>query len=373
MCIKQSVKTAEKEQVNSNKNFHIHQLCAREVAEMSEDDCFHFFVGIRWPDGVCCPRCQNKKLCFRADRKQWLCRNKACKYYFTLTSGTFLNSLKLRYKDILFGIALICAEKDSGSSSMLARNMGIDEDTALDFRHRINNALKNDTFELVENHLVAKNKLTGDIQMDATGIHPRFRRPNLHYIEKTDEYKANKKANRAKNSHCLIAIHSEELKRTMTLVVDAENQQTATQMALNCVEKGSHIFTDCHAAYNLLSENGFEHTKVNHQFCFKDKKGNHTNYVESTFARIKGFRRSMLHFSKQHIQGYACYFDFHYCKATVGEKMQEISRVLFATDEHRDKFQTQTQAQAMPTPKIKEQPKAKLLVLAKGAELEKVA
>lgn len=370
MCIKQRVKKHEKEQINFYKAFSLNKLCAMEVADMSEYDCFHFFVGIRWPDGVCCPRCQNNHLSFRDNRKQWRCLNKECRYEFSVKSGTILHSLKLNYKKILFGIALIAAEKDCGSSCMLARNMGINEDTALDFRHRINDAFLNDVFDITPDGLVAKNKLTGNCQMDATGIHPHFRRPNLHYIEKTDEYKANKKANRAKNSHCLIAIHSEELKRTMTLVVDAENQQTATQMALNCVEKGSHIFTDCHAAYNLLSENGFEHTKVNHQFCFKDTKGNHTNYVESTFARIKGFRRSMLHFSKQHIQGYACYFDFHssHCKATVGEKMQEISRVLFAKREpDSQKCQQQKQQMQMPAPK------AKILVFVNKVELEQAA
>jgi transposase-like protein len=85
----------------------------------------------RWPNGIACPRCQDKKVQKIATRQTWRCRG--CGRQFSAKTGTtFENShlpLSLWLKAIEFGAQI--------STHELARALGITQKTAWYMKHRL--------------------------------------------------------------------------------------------------------------------------------------------------------------------------------------------------------------------------------------------
>ena len=56
---------------------------------------------------------------------------------------------------------------------------------------------------------------------------------------------------------------------------------------------GNTIMSDCWKAYNCLTDEGFEHLRVNHSVNFKDPDtGAYTNFIEGTWSAVKRSLRS---------------------------------------------------------------------------------
>ena len=55
-----------------------------------------------------------------------------------------------------------------------------------------------------------------------------------------------------------------------------------------CIAEGTTIMSDCWATYNCLSDEGFQHLKVNHTYNFVDPKTMaHTQNIENLWWQIK--------------------------------------------------------------------------------------
>lgn len=307
---------------------HVLPRSAFDVGNMSEQECQHYVEHLLFAGDVFCPYCQSTKISLRKN-KNWRCND--CRKEFSLKSGTILHGYKLSYKQILFGVALICAEGHSGTTQTLSNNMGVDYDTALKFRHAVNFALMFDMYDVTDGEIKPKIKLSGETQMDATGIHPRPRRLNYRKDEKTEVYKQYKKKLKKEKSFCIMGIISKTEKRQFSYLVEGERQKCVKDVVLKSVEQGSVITTDSAKAYVKLPQLGFEHNVINHSVCFVDSNGVNTNAAENMFARIKGFRQSMKHFSKDHIQAYLSYFDFKAnCQCLpMAEKIGLMAKCLF--------------------------------------------
>lgn len=59
----------------------------------TERMCRERLAGVRWPDGVTCPRCRDKNVSSLETRKTYVCRN--CRYHFTVLTRSLLQSSKL--------------------------------------------------------------------------------------------------------------------------------------------------------------------------------------------------------------------------------------------------------------------------------------
>ena len=64
---------------------------------------------VRWPEGVCCPRCESKNVDRIKDRPQFVCY--ACQYQFSVTSGTIFNDTHLPLWKWFLAIYLITEAK----------------------------------------------------------------------------------------------------------------------------------------------------------------------------------------------------------------------------------------------------------------------
>jgi hypothetical protein len=76
-------------------------MTLKEHLEMflDEDTCKRYLVAKRWPDGVTCPKCGNKKVFHVTHRPfHWVCKAKDCGgrngYRFSVIDGTVFQDTK---------------------------------------------------------------------------------------------------------------------------------------------------------------------------------------------------------------------------------------------------------------------------------------
>ena len=85
--------------VNTINNFTIKMIaedCPKDFQEFldrfkSEDDCWKYLFSIRWPDGFCCPKCNNTKYYLNI-RKEAECSN--CGHQLSITAGTIFHGTR---------------------------------------------------------------------------------------------------------------------------------------------------------------------------------------------------------------------------------------------------------------------------------------
>lgn len=71
-------------------------------------------------------------------------------------------------------------------------------------------------------------------------------------------------------------------------VVPNRSKEVLLEIIRDNVLPGTTIISDCWRAYDCLSDEGFEHLRVNHSMTFKDpESGAHTNSIEGTWSAVK--------------------------------------------------------------------------------------
>ena len=118
-----------------------------------------WFIEQRWPDGIECPECGSKSIQSRPSRKPQPFRCNACRYDFSIKSGTVMHSSKLPLK--AWGLALyLNATSLKGVASMkLHRDLGVTQKTAWHLGHRIRKTWEYDT-----------GRFSGPVEVDETYI-----------------------------------------------------------------------------------------------------------------------------------------------------------------------------------------------------------
>src|ERR1700738_3120854 len=111
------------------------------------ENAFKFFVGIRWPNGVRCPRCNSDKVTFLENAKVWKCRTPHPKQKFSLKVGTILEDSPIGLDKWLPAMWLIANAKNGISSWELHRALRVTQKTAWFMLQRIRLAMQNQSIE----------------------------------------------------------------------------------------------------------------------------------------------------------------------------------------------------------------------------------
>jgi transposase-like protein len=104
-----------------------------------EERCRAYLEGLRWPDGVTCPRCGSDKISRIRTRDQLDCDS--CRYRFSVTAGTIFHGSHLPLWKWFIAVYLIVGPQKGISINQLKRNIGVSYKTAWYLRHRIRAAL----------------------------------------------------------------------------------------------------------------------------------------------------------------------------------------------------------------------------------------
>lgn len=116
---------------------------AREVSPDTELRCRLFLERLRWPHGVRCPRCDDRRrICRIEERAQFECGS--CGYQFSVRAGTILHASHLPLWKWLLAVYLMTSADDI-TAYRLARTLGISYKTAAHLSHAIRSTMEPST------------------------------------------------------------------------------------------------------------------------------------------------------------------------------------------------------------------------------------
>src|SRR5437667_68006 len=133
------------------------------------ENAFQFFVAVRWPNGVRCPRCGSDKVTFLKNARVWKCRTPHPKQKFSAKVGTIFEDSPIGLEKWLPAMWLAANCKNGISSYELHRALGVTQKTAWFMLQRIRLAMQ-------EGGSIVKMK--GRVEADETFIGAKAR--NIH-------------------------------------------------------------------------------------------------------------------------------------------------------------------------------------------------
>jgi transposase-like protein len=110
--------------------------------DRTEDRCRAYLEQLRWPDGVCCPRCESADTSRLEARKKFYCRS--CRYHFSVTSGTLFHNSHLPTWKWFLTITLMAQSEDGLPANQLVELLGVTYKTAWFAEHRVRAALQDE-------------------------------------------------------------------------------------------------------------------------------------------------------------------------------------------------------------------------------------
>jgi transposase-like protein len=243
----------------------VHAFANPEVAR-------DFFVHIRWPQGVACPRsCGSIRVAYMAKQKRWYCND--CKGQFTAKVGTIFEDSPIGFDKWLPAIWLIASARNGISSCELARALHVTQKTAWFMLHRIREGMRNEAF----------GKFFGPVEADET-------------------YVGGKKGNRGRSEgrpktgpqadKAIVMGIVQRKGKVRAWVVPSTQGFTLRQKIRDNVYAGETVYTDQSGSYYRLRDlDAYDHQVINHALEYV--RGHiHTNNIEgfwSVFKRmIKG-------------------------------------------------------------------------------------
>lgn len=128
----------------------------------TDERCRELLERLRWPEGVTCPRCKDRRISRMRDYARFECS--VCQYQFTVTSGTIFHDSHLPLPVWFLATLLICEAKKGVSASQLKRTIWGEHKgsykTAWYLCHRIRAAMAS----------AEKSMLCGTVEIDETYV-----------------------------------------------------------------------------------------------------------------------------------------------------------------------------------------------------------
>lgn len=255
----------------------------------TDAECRAALEKLRWPNGVCCLRCGSTSISRITSRKQFDCN--ACRYRFSVTTGTVFNDSHLALPKWFMAVLLMCEAKKGISANQMKRTLGVAHKTAWYLCHRIRKAM--DTPNPAP--------LTGTVECDETYI-GGFNRAG--------------RADGRKNWRSKKAAVMGIIQRGGE--VRLQHAPTVTKEALFAFVKKhapnpQRIMTDELTAYQGIGDGDTTHETVSHR-VFEYARGDvSTNNIESAFGLFKRAVVGSFHqVSHKHLDRYLCEFEFRF-------------------------------------------------------------
>jgi len=253
-------------------------LSLKQIFRLTDNEAFEMIKSLRWEGGKpVCPHCgHEEKHYWISTRKRWKCSD--CHRQFSVTSGTIFAYHKLPIQDYLAAIAIFSNGSKGYSALQLSRDLDVQYKTAFVLAHKIREAIGN---------FQDDSALDGEVEVDGSYFGGYIKPAN----KKEDRVDRRKAENQNGKRRCVIAFRKksedgEGADRTICHVIDTENQEEITEMAIDAVDPEALIHADQHSGYDAL-ESYFETTRVNHNLQYSDYvTGGCINQCESFFSRM---------------------------------------------------------------------------------------
>ncbi len=251
-----------------------------------ENKCRRYLEGLRWPDGLTCPRCGGKTISRITTRNQLDCDS--CRYRFSVTAGTIFHDSHLPLWKWFVAVYLIVESKKGISANQLKRSLGVTYKTAWYLSHRIRAALSEVDAQL----------LKGIIEVDETFVGGKVE-------DMGRGYKGNK----------VVVVGAFERGGAIRLqVVRGRDRETLQGFIReNTAGDAQAIYTDEWPAYRGIADQDTEHEAVKHREKEFVKGDVHTNSLENVWSLLKRSIIGSYHqVSAKHLDAYLDELEFRF-------------------------------------------------------------
>ena len=252
----------------------------------TSEQCRAYLEGLRWRDGMKCPRCQSEKISRIRERNQFDCDS--CRYQFSVTAGSIFHDSHLPLPKWFAAVYLMCEARKGVSANQLKRTLGVSYKTAWYLCHRIRKAMQ-------EANPVP---LKGTVEVDETYIGGHRQGVG--------------KGNRTGKTLVLGAIErggqirlSVEKRRNRKTLHGFINKNTAPETG--------RIMTDDWYAYRGIQDADTKHETVNHTEEEWVRGDVHTNSIEGVWSLFKRSVVGSYHqVSAKHLDRYLDEFEWRF-------------------------------------------------------------
>lgn len=238
------------------------------------DRAFRFMVGLRWPNGVSCPRCGSESVGFVATRRIWNC--KGCRQQFSAKVGTVFEDSPIGFEKWLPAVWLIANAKNGVSSYELARSLGVTQKTAWFMLHRIRLMMQAGGI----------GDMGGQVEADETFIGGAAR--NMHKSKRERIVKGRGGVGSGKAVVMgLLERHGPDGSHSQVRVKHVADTSRATLQAevWRNVGRDAELFTDAHGGYQGLDAL-YAHQVIDHAEAYA--RGHvHINGLENFWSLLK--------------------------------------------------------------------------------------
>ena len=247
----------------------LHQVIRHFDADTAHD----FFVSLRWPDGVRCPRCDSARVSFISTRKVWTCMDCTTQKQFSVKVGTVFEGSPIKLDKWFAAMWLITNAKNGVSSYEIHRALGVTQKTGWFMMHRIRVAMQTGSFlkdkiggivEVDESFIGGKARFMHKGKRKAQGTGPVAMTPVMGLLERATKDRAS---------------------RVIVEMLETTKKPELQANVRHYVLKGSTVNTDELKSYEGLSDD-YTHQVINHAECYV--RGNvHTNGMENFWSLLK--------------------------------------------------------------------------------------
>ena len=234
----------------------------------SEDRCRDYLEGLRWPEGIRCPRCQSAKISRIVKRHQFDCDS--CRYQFSVKVGTVFHDSHLPLWKWFLATYMMVESKKGMSANQLKRTLNVSYKTAWYLCHRIRSAMDVANPEL----------LTGTVEVDETYVGGKARSGS----------KIAQCAGQGSIKGKTMVIGAIERGGSVRFRVE---RRSASAIVLHAfikeaiADEAEAIFTDQHPGYRGIADNNTRHETVDHSAEEWVRADVHTNTVEGVWSLLK--------------------------------------------------------------------------------------
>ena len=250
---------------------------AQVIKHFDADTAHEFFVSLRWPEGVRCPRCDSQRVSFIRTRKTWTCMDCTKLKQFSVKVGTIFEGSPIKLDKWFAAMWMLTNAKNGISSYEIHRAIGVTQKTAWFMMHRIRVAMQTGSF--------VKTKMQGIVEVDESYIGGLAR--NMHKDKKAKKIKGRGPNGGTHKTAVqgLLQRHIGKCSKVVAEVVLETDAATLKDNVRKYVLEGTEVHTDAHRSYCGLDEK-FVHEVIDHAVAYAID-GVTTNGMENFWSLLK--------------------------------------------------------------------------------------
>jgi transposase-like protein len=264
----------------------------------TDDAARAWFEEVRWGGEPGCPHCGSVNVQSGAKHPSMThrCREKGCRRFFSVKTGTAMQSSKLGLRIWGIAIYLMSTELKGRASMKLRRDLGITQKAAWHLAHRLRQAWEdNNGLSLFD----------GPVEVDESyfgGKRANMSNAKRKELEGTGRGPVGKTA--------VIGAKDRETGRVAARVIESTDRETLQGFVDDYASPDAPLYTDDATAYK---GSGREHETVRHSAAeyvrYLEGEAIHTNGVESFWSMLKRAHKGTFHrLSAKHLQRYVSEF-----------------------------------------------------------------